>query len=222
VTGNPLQIYQASQQMRQSYEHAAIYALLVILPVVFLNFGSLGSTLLAAVPLALGMLQMFGLMGILDIPLNAANMIGLSLMVGMGMENGVLITHDYLRRAGPYRMSASTAVAVVLNTLTTMVGFGVLIVANHRGLQSLGRVLTIGMTCCLFSSLVILPAMLTWLSDSRFAEEFTGDVLPPDGGTTADAQVPREQRRHCRRVPRIREVCHRSEAAGWGSGTRKD
>ena len=140
VTGNPVQIFEASHQMRRSYQHAALYALAAILPVVFLNFGTLGSTLLAAVPLLMAMLQTFGLMGILDIPLNPANMIGLSLMLGMGMENGVLITHDYLSQRGPYRMSASTAVAVVLNTLTTMVGFAVLIIADHRGLQSLGRI----------------------------------------------------------------------------------
>ncbi len=42
VTGNPVQIYEASGQMRRSFEHAALYALAAILPVVFLNFGSLG------------------------------------------------------------------------------------------------------------------------------------------------------------------------------------
>ena len=112
-------------------------------------------------------------------------MIGLSLMLGMGMENGVLITHDYLSQRGPYRMSASTGVAVVLNTLTTMVGFAVLIIADHRGLQSLGRLLTIGMTCCLFSSLVTLPVLLVLLSRSRTAGELRPARLPqmgwPDG-----------------------------------------
>ena len=167
VTGNPVQIYEASTQMRRSYEQAALYALLAILPVMFLDLGSVSATLLAILPLATGILQTFGLMGILDIPLNAANMIALALMLGMGMDNGVHIVHDYLSQPGPYRMSSATGVAVVLNTLTTMVGYAVLIIADHRGLQSLGRVLTIGMTCCLFSALVILPALLTWLSDRR-------------------------------------------------------
>ena len=190
VTGNPVQIYEASQQMRRSYEHAAMYALASILPVVFLNFGTLASTLLAAVPLVMGMLQMFGLMGILDIPLNAANMIGLSLMLGMGMENGVLITHDCLSQRGPYRMSPSTAVAVVLNTLTTMVGFAVLIIADHRGLQSLGRMLTIGMSCCLFSSLVILPTLLAWLTCRRTERVPAAEGCARVGRTAADSGAP--------------------------------
>lgn len=171
VTGNPVQIYEASQQMRRSYEHAALYALVAILPVVFLNFGSLGCTLLAALPLVTTMLQMFGLMGLLNIPLNAANMIGLSLMLGMGMENGVLITHDYLGQRGRYQMSASTGVAVMLNTMTTMIGFAVLMIADHRGIQSLGRMLSLGMSCCLFSSFVILPVLLAVLTRNGKAED---------------------------------------------------
>jgi hopanoid biosynthesis associated RND transporter like protein HpnN len=170
VTGNPLQIYEASTQMRRSYELAAWYSLAAILPVVFLDLGSLWATLLAILPLAAGLLQMFGLMGILDIPLNAANMISLALMLGMGMDNGVHIIHDYMSQKGPYRMSPATGVAVVLNTLTTMVGYAVLIIADHRGLQSLGRVLTLGMTCCLFTAFVVLPALLTWISRRRGVE----------------------------------------------------
>ena len=179
VTGNPVQIYEASTQMRRSYEQAALYSLLAILPVVFLDLGAVGATLLAILPLAVGVLQMFGLMGLLDIPLNAANMIALALMLGMGMDNGVHIIHDYLSQRGPYRMSPATGVAVVLNTLTTMVGYAVLIIADHRGLQSLGRILTLGMTCCLFTSFLLLPALLAWISRRRGMEPVlqTGRLL---------------------------------------------
>jgi len=45
-------------------------------------------------------------------------------------------------------------------------------IATHQGLQSLGRVLTLGVTCCLFTSLVMLPALLTLVSRNRKPEEF--------------------------------------------------
>jgi hopanoid biosynthesis associated RND transporter like protein HpnN len=196
ATGNPVQILEASEQMRRSYERAALYAVATILPVVFLSFGTFSSTLLAGLPLVLAMLQLFGLMGILDIPLNAANMIGLSLMVGMGMETGVLITHDYLRQRGRYRMSAATGVAVVLNTLTTMVGFAVLMVVDHRGLQSLGRMLTIGMGCCLFSSLVVLPALLVLLTRNRPTETLPEIPSGQTGQWGVESSAPAAA--HCR------------------------
>ena len=176
ATGNPIQIYEASLQMKRSYEQATWLALCTILPIMFLNLGNLRDTLLAVLPLGLCMLQMFGIMGLLDIPLNAANMISLPLMLGMGVDNGINIIYDYRRQHGKYRMSPSTAVAVILNTLTTMVGFAVLMIADHRGLQSLGRVLTIGMSCCLVSSLIILPAFLVWIARNR--QEKEEDEIP--------------------------------------------
>ncbi len=57
--------------------------------------------------------------------------------------------------------------AVLVDALTTMVGFGSLMIATHQGLQSLGRVLTLGVTCCLFTSLIMLPALLTWITRNR-------------------------------------------------------
>jgi hopanoid biosynthesis associated RND transporter like protein HpnN len=170
ATGNPMQIYEASQQMRRSYEEAALYALLIIVPVVFLDFRNVRHTLLALLPLGLGMLQMFGLMGLLRIPLNPANMIVLPLILGIGIDAGVHVVHDYCAQRGPYRINPSTASAVVINSLTNMAGFGSLMIASHRGLQSLGRVITLGLTCCLFTALVMLPAMLTLWSRRRFRQ----------------------------------------------------
>ena len=69
-------------------------------------------------------------------------MIVLPLIIGLGAENGIHIINDFRRRTGRYhRMSAATTTAVILNSLTTMVGFAALMVASHQGLWSLGRVL---------------------------------------------------------------------------------
>ena len=162
ATGNPLQTYEASLQMKRSYEQAACYAFFAIFLVLFFDFRNLGHTLLAMLPVGLGMILLFGLLGWLREPLNPANMIVLPLILGIGVDDGVHVVHDYLRRQGTYRMSSSTASAVLITSLTTMVGFGSLMIADHQGLQSLGRVLTIGVTCCLFTSLVMLPAALAW------------------------------------------------------------
>ena len=86
VTGNPLQVYEASRDMKQSYELAAVYALVTIVLMLWFDFGNVFYTLLALLPLGLGVLQMFGLMGFLSIPLNSANMIVLPLIIGLGRK----------------------------------------------------------------------------------------------------------------------------------------
>jgi predicted RND superfamily exporter protein len=44
--------------------------------------------------------------------------------------------------------------------LTTILGFGTLMIAQHRGMASLGLILTVGVTCCMGTALVFLPALL--------------------------------------------------------------
>jgi uncharacterized protein len=174
ATGNPLQVYEASWQMKRSFEQAAWYALLVIIPVVLLDFRRLNHTLLAALPMGVGLLQTLGLMGLLDIPLNPANMIVLPLTLGIGIESGINLLHELRCQRGTYRGAGNAViVAVVVNSLTTMVGFGALMIANHQGLQSLGRVLTISMGCCMLNS-VLLPNLLVigrFAADHQEAEE---------------------------------------------------
>jgi predicted RND superfamily exporter protein len=122
--------------------------------------------------LALGMAQTLGLMGLVGIDLNPANLIGIPLILGIAVDYGVHIVHDALERPGPYRISASTANSVLVDALTTILGFGALMVASHKGLESLGRVLTLGVTTCTITSLVLLPAILA--------------LVRPAGGGTVD------------------------------------
>ncbi len=182
ATGNPLQAYEASLDMKRSYEQAALSALGVILVVLWFDFRTLRGTFLAALPLALGMAQTFGLMGLLGIDLNPANLIGVPLILGIAVDYGVHVVHDALERPGPYRISASTANSVLVDALTTILGFGALMIASHRGLESLGRLLTLGVTTCTVTSLVFLPALLR-LVDARGGRDADDAGELPEGAT---------------------------------------
>jgi predicted RND superfamily exporter protein len=112
-------------------------------------------------------------MGLVGIDLNPANLIGIPLILGIAVDYGVHIVHDSLERPGPYRISASTANSVLVDALTTILGFGALMVASHKGLESLGRVLTLGVTTCTLTSLIFLPAVLAMLGSGRAADDDT-------------------------------------------------
>jgi hopanoid biosynthesis associated RND transporter like protein HpnN len=187
ATGNPLQAYEASLEMKRSYEQAALAALVVILGVLWLDFRHVGHALLAALPLFVGILQMFGLMGLVGIDLNPANLIGIPLILGIAVDYGVHVMHDAIERPGPYRMSASTANSVLVDALTTILGFGALMVANHRGLESLGRVLSLGVTTCTISALILLPALLTMLRSRTQQRADTEDEATAAEDATVEA-----------------------------------
>ena len=206
VTGNPVQVYESERELIWGYEKGAFYGVMIVIVVVWLDFRSIRMTLLALLPLATSKLQLFGLMGLLGIPLNPANMIVLPLILGIGVDTGVQIVHDYLREPHPYRMPAATSAALVINTLMNIVGFGALMLASHRGLHSLGRVLTLGMACCLLSCMVM-PSLLQLLPDmrpkKRPAEEPPAKIL--DSGIDLAGQGDR----HAAQIPVIRRQAAR-------------
>lgn len=171
ATGNPIQTYHCSLQMQKCYIEAAIYALAAVMFFLYIDLRSIRQTLLALLPVGLGMLQMCGIMGYLGIAFNAANMIVLPLIIGIGIDDGIHVLHDFRHQHGKsfYRLSPSTCMSVILTSFTTIMGFGTLMVASHRGLQSLGLVLSLGIFCCLYTSVLILPALLTLFC--RFAED---------------------------------------------------
>lgn len=130
-----------------------------------LDRSSVSHMFLTMLPPVVGGVVMFGIMAMTSIDLNPANLIVLPLILGIGVDDGVHVVHDYRMKKGDYKTSPSTINAIVLTSLTSMIGFGSMMVATHRGLYSVGLVLVIGVACCLFVSLVTLPAILTWISN---------------------------------------------------------
>jgi uncharacterized protein len=187
VTGHPVQTFYASRHMQKSYLQAALYSLLCVMGTLLLDYRSVKHTLLAMLPLVFGVLQMLGIMGLLGIPFNPANMIALPLILGMGVEEGVHLTHEYRRQKGRFQLGNSTAMAVMLTSATTIAGFACMIISRHQGLRSLGQILTFGMATCLVVSLYGFFALLRWMTWQRLdlAEE-ADDILTP----SADDESP--------------------------------
>lgn len=171
VTGHPVQTFYASRHMQQSYIYSGCYALVAVFVLLLLDFRNLWHSLLAMSPLALGFVQMCGLVGWLNIPFNPANMIGLPLIIGIGLDEGAHLVHEMRRQRGRFRLEDSTAIAVMLTSVTTMAGFGTLILSRHQGLRSMGQLLTLGVGLCLATTVLFLPSLLVVLTRHRQEEE---------------------------------------------------
>ena len=166
ATGKPFTTREGLAAMKEGFQWAAVYALGAIVLVLLLDFRSIRHTLMALAPLGIGVVLSLGVMGIFGVPLNPANMIAFPLILGVGVDNGVHVLHDYLtRRAGtPYTLSHSTGRGMLVAALTTVLGFGALMIAQHRGQVGLGFTLSLGVACCMAASLVFLPALLRLIS----------------------------------------------------------
>ena len=163
VTGTPVQLYEYTTLLKNSYETAAWYSLIAIAILVFIHFRSLGAVILSLLPVGIGTLWLVGLMGWLKIPFNPANIMTLPLVIGIGVTNGIHILNRFAEERTPNILSRSTGKAVLVSGLTAIAGFGSLILAKHRGIHSLGCVMATGIATCMIAGLAFLPAMLNLL-----------------------------------------------------------
>jgi predicted RND superfamily exporter protein len=161
VTGTPVQLYEYTSLLKESYVQAAEYSLVAIALLILVHFRSLSSVLLALIPVAVGSLWLAGLMGLCHVPLNPANIMTLPLVIGIGVTNGIHILNRYAEEQTPSILTRSTGKAVLVSGLTTIAGFGSLTLGKHRGLQSLGYVMSTGLATCMIAALAFLPALLS-------------------------------------------------------------
>ena len=183
VTGTPVQLYEYTSLLKDSYERAALYSLLAITLLVLIHFRSLWAVLLSLIPVGIGTLWLGGLMGWLGIPFNPANIMTLPLVIGIGVTNGIHILNRYAEERTPGILSRSTGKAVLVSGLTAIAGFGSLILAQHRGIHSLGLVMAIGIAACMLAGLTCVPALLSLLGQrvALIDKPGTGRTIPAPG-----------------------------------------
>lgn len=167
VTGAPVQLYEYESLLKDSYIQAAWYSLIAIAILVFIHFRSVLAVFLALLPVAIGTLWLAGMMGLLNIQFNLANIMTLPLVIGVGVTNGIQILNRFAEERTPGILSRSTGKAVLVSGLTAIAGFGSLILAKHRGIHSLGVVMAMGLFLCMIAALTFLPAFLNLLGRWR-------------------------------------------------------
>ena len=166
-TGTPVQLYEYTSLLKDSYITAAWYSLAAIALMVFFHFRSFGAVILSLLPVGIGTLWLFGLMGWFNIPFNPANIMTLPLVIGIGVTNGIHILNRFAEERTPGILARSTGKAVLVSGLTAIAGFGSLMLAKHRGIHSLGCVMSVGIATCMIAALTLLPALLNLLGRWR-------------------------------------------------------
>ncbi len=140
---------------------------LLVVALMFINFRSIKWATLALIPLVVGLLWMMLVMEVLDLKLNFYNLVVLPAILGIGNDAGVHIVHRY-REEGPgslLHVLRSTGEHISMASLTTMVGFGGLLLSFHPGLHSIGSLAVAGIAMTLLAALIFLPALLQWIED---------------------------------------------------------
>jgi len=152
-------------QLKKDLLKVGVIAFCVVFVVILLSYRNLSYTLLTMLPLLFGSVAMVGIMNLLGIKFNFVNIGMVPLIIGISIDYGIYVIQRWLgegkgKNAIP-KIVISTGRAVSLSALTTMIGFGSIILARWKGLSIMGKTLVIGVGCALISAVVMLPCLLT-------------------------------------------------------------
>jgi predicted RND superfamily exporter protein len=152
----------ATAQISADFRHITLWALGFIALAVCLQFRQPQVIGLVFLPVLCGALWTAGIFALCGWQLNFMNIAILPMLLGIGIDDGIHIVHRFTTHGARDVRAALqfTGTAVCLTSLTTLLAFGSLILAETRGIASVGLIALTGVTACLLASLFTLPAAL--------------------------------------------------------------
>jgi predicted RND superfamily exporter protein len=152
---------------------ATLFAFIAVVVLVIVLFRDIKTITRVLFALVLGVVWMFGLMLGFDLKINFLNFIALPITFGIGVDYGVNIFQRYRMEGSGKILSVirNTGGAVMMASLTTIIGYSSLIIAENQAFVSFGTLAVLGEVTTLLAAVISLPAYLVWRSRSTSAKK---------------------------------------------------
>lgn len=197
VTGSIPLMMRATDEIAQSQYSSFLLALGVICVIMMLTLGSVQGGLLSIIPNIIPALLSFGLMGILDIPLDTDTLMIAPVIIGIAVDDTIhFMTHYRLELIRTRNMAqalqstiASVGTAVMYTSMVLGLGFAILSFSDYLGMAKIGFFGSLAIFVALFSDLFLIPALLQIFRprfgvanvDDSFATLSQADIAPQNG-----------------------------------------
>lgn len=129
----------------------------------FIYFVHVELVIIGLLPLVLSLLWIFGAMGYFGVPLNLFSVLLIVFVLGLGVDYSTFLVTSYIEQIGTQNvLLPTTRSAILLSAMTTLIAFGVLIIAEHPALNSLGICVLFAMGAVLFNTAFLAPIVLRY------------------------------------------------------------
>ncbi|MFQ6051281.1 MAG: MMPL family transporter [Candidatus Hydrothermarchaeota archaeon] len=168
ITGQPILIVKMLQLMVHDMSLITTVGLFIIFILMVIAFHSISRGLLTLIPVVMGVIWTLGILGLLNIPITTITAGMGAMIIGVGIAYGVHLMNRVMeeRKRGKTLEEAieiavsDTGIAIISTAVTTMVGFGSLMLATMPGIQRLGFTLAMGILACLIGAICVLPSFI--------------------------------------------------------------
>jgi predicted RND superfamily exporter protein len=109
-----------------------------------------------------GSLLMVATCALLGLKVNFLDFVALPITLGLGVDYAINVAHrhDHDGLADPVATLRTSGSAVFVCSLTTMIGYGSLLVSDNLAIQGFGTASLFGEITCVLAALVLVPALL--------------------------------------------------------------
>lgn len=168
LTGVPVVNRELVDRFWPQFNWAAIAGGLAVLILVWASFRNARDTVLAVLPVALGLTWSLGLLGFCGFTLDLFSAFGLLTFLGIGVDYGIHYVVRWREEPGGDPVAALVRIGpvIALAAGTTLAGIGTLCFSDYTPLRSLGLVLSTSVLGATIGSVVVVPALVA-LTGSR-------------------------------------------------------
>lgn len=149
-----------AESLSENFDYLGFVCSLIVFVFLWLSFRKLSLAVIAFLPMALSWVWIFGLMHVFGLHFNIVNIILATFIFGQGDDYTIFIVEglvDEYRTGKPilpqFRQS------ILLSAIIMLVGIGVLVVAQHPAMHSLGAVTLVGMVCVVLLACTLPPIL---------------------------------------------------------------
>jgi len=159
-------------QLKKDFSKLVNISLLIVFLIIWAAFGRIELALITYLPLTLSWLWTTGMMSLFGLEFNIVNIIITTFIFGLGIDYCIFITRGLMQeyKYGGSRLE-SFKTSILFSAITSIVGIGVLIFAQHPALKSMAFVTIIGLTSVMLLSFTLQPLLFNWLIYARKNEK---------------------------------------------------
>jgi predicted RND superfamily exporter protein len=130
--------------------------LLLVMVVALVGFTRRALAVIAAT--VTGSLLMVATCALLGIKVNFLDFVALPITLGLGIDYAINLAHRHV--ADPVAALRTTGASVLVCSLTTIIGYGSLLVSDNLAIRGFGTASLIGEITCVLTALILVPALL--------------------------------------------------------------
>jgi predicted RND superfamily exporter protein len=179
VTGMPYVNWQLDKSLVRSQITSLVIAIILVIAVVSLIFGSFIEGLYASVPIVATIIILYGFMGLTGIPLNIVTVLVASVAMGIGIDYSIHFISNFnlsLKKRGNLNKAVEDAMlvsgkAILINFLSVSIGFLVLVFSDFVPMILFGFLIALSMLGSSMGAITLLPSVLLVGKRKLFVEQ---------------------------------------------------